>query len=125
MNIRKSFIVTILLLLISGIVRTQDVRTTDTKVADLLAQLPSTDKVNTDKLVSQMLSLGDAALKKICDQIIPAGSGDDNRPRFAVESISRYLSQYGKDSEKLSWEQICISYATTQKDYSVKDFFIK
>jgi HEAT repeat protein len=39
--------------------------------------------------------------------------------------MSRYLSQFGKDGEKALWEQICISYATSQRDNTVKDFFMK
>ena len=125
MKIRKLFITTLCLLLITITSYTQDIRTLDTKVADLLAQLPATDVQYTNKIMSDMLSLGDAGMKKICNQVIPVGTGDDTRPRFAVESMSRYLSQFGKDTEKAFWEQICIIYATSQKDYTIKDFFMK
>ncbi|TFG43841.1 MAG: DUF1080 domain-containing protein, partial [Bacteroidia bacterium] len=57
--------------------------------------------------------------------VIPVGTGDDTSPRFAVETLSRFLSQKGKETEKVMWEKICISYATGQKDYGVKDFFMK
>ena len=125
MKIQKLFLMTLCLLLITLKSYTQDIRILETKVADLLAQLPATDVQYTNKLMSEMLSLGDAGMKRICNQVIPVGTGDDTRPRFAVESMSRYLSQYGKDTEKAFWEQICISYATGQKDYTVKDFFMK
>jgi HEAT repeat protein len=112
-------------LLLAITTQAQDIRTIDTKVADLLAQLPATDVSYTNKIMLEIFSLGDAGLKKICNQVIPVGTGDDTRPRFAIESMSRYLSQFGKDTEKASWEQICISYATSQKDYTIKDFFMK
>jgi HEAT repeat protein len=72
-----------------------------------------------------MLSLGETGIKQICNQVIPNGTGDDTRPRFAVESFSRFLSQKGKETERLMWEKICIGYATGQKDSGVKDFFMK
>jgi HEAT repeat protein len=125
MKVLKLFACGICLLWISFISYAQDIRSIDTKVADLLAQLPATDIQYTNKLMSEMLSLGDAGMRKICSQVIPIGTGDDTRPRFAVESMSRYLSQFGKDPEKTFWEKICISYASTQKDYTVKDFFMK
>ena len=70
----------------------QDKRTIETKVADLLARLPANDQQFTNSLMVDMLSLGEEGIKKICDQVIPAGTGDDTRPRFAIESLSRFLS---------------------------------
>ena len=125
MKTKSLIIYTVLLLLLSSTAFSQDRRTLDTKVADLLAQLPADDIQYTDKLMGDMLSLGDEGIRKICDQIIPPGTGDDTKPRFAVESFSRYLS--GKDMEngRSLWEDICISYATKHNDPLVKDFFIK
>jgi HEAT repeat protein len=125
MKIQKIFIISLSLLLISLASYPQDKRTIETKVADLLAQFPAADVQYTNKLMSDMLSIGEAGMKKICNQVIPIGTGDDTRPRFAVESMSRYLSQFGKDAEKELWEQICISFAKNQNDYTVKDFFMK
>jgi HEAT repeat protein len=125
MKIQKILIVSFSLLLISVASYTQDKRTLETKVADLLARLPANDLQFTNKLMGDMLSLGEPGIKQICDQIITAGTGDDMRPRFAVESLSRFLSQKGKETEKAMWENICISYATVQKDNGVKDFFMK
>ena len=39
--------------------------------------MPANDLQLNDKLMSDMLSLGDAGIKQICDHIIPAGTGDD------------------------------------------------
>jgi HEAT repeat protein len=125
MKIRKTLFITFFLLLASLTTYSQDKRTTETKVADLLARLPANDLQFANKLMGDMLSLGETSIKQICDQIVPPGTGDDTRPRFAVESLTRFLSQPGKDSEKASWEKICISYATAQKDNMVKDFFMK
>ena len=125
MKIRKTLFITFFLLLASLTTYSQDKRTTETKVADLLARLPANDLQFANKLMGDMLSLGETGIKQICDQIVPPGTGDDTRPRFAVESLTRFLSQPGKDSEKASWEKICISYATAQKDNMVKDFFMK
>jgi len=113
------------LLLISASSYPQDKRTLDTKIADILAQLPANDLQYTDKLMGDILSLGEPGLKKICDQIIPAGTGDDTKARFAIESFSRYLSGKEDEAGSTMWEKICITFATQQKDPGVKDFFIK
>ena len=103
----------------------QDRRLTETKVADLLAQMPAGDNQYTDKLMGDMLSLGEEGIRKICDEIVPYGTADDTKPRFAVESFSRYISKNGQDLDKSLWEKICISYALKSADNGVKDFFIK
>jgi HEAT repeat protein len=125
MKIQRIIIIGFSLLLISLASYAQDKRTTETKVADLLARLPANGLQFTDKLMGDMLLLEETGIKQICDQIIPSGTGDDTRPRFAVESLSRFLSQKGKETEKAMWEKICISYATGQKDNGVKDFYMK
>lgn len=125
MKIRKIFIVASSLLMISLVSFSQDQRTLETKVADLLARFPANDNQFTDKLMGDMLSLGEAGIKQICNQIVAGGTGDDTRQRFAVESFTRFLSQKGWEIDKAMWEKICISYAIVQKDNGVKDFFMK
>ena len=125
MKIQKLFIIIFIILLVPFTSNAQDKRTTETKVADLLARFPANDLQFNNKLMSDMLLLGEPGLKQICDQIIPAGAGDDTRARFAVESLSRFLSGKGNETEKLAWEKTCIGYATKQTDNGVKDFFMK
>lgn len=103
----------------------QDKRTTETKVADLLARLPATDLQLNDKLMSDMLLIGEPGIKQICDQVIPAGSGDDTKSRFAIASLSRFLSARGREADKAMWEKICIGYISIKKDPGVLDFFMK
>ncbi len=103
----------------------QDKRTLETKVADLLAQMPANDIKYSEKLMDDMIALGEEGFVLICNQIIPAGTGDDTRARFAVESLSRYLSGRTTSTEKGNWEKVCLSFATGQSDKGVKDFFIK
>ena len=125
MKIHKIITSLLLLFVLTISMYSQDKRTLDTKVADLLALFPADDLSYTDKLMNDMLLLGEEGIKKICDQIIPAGTGDDTQARFAIESFSRFLSQPGKEPEKKMWEHICIQYVTTKKDNTVKDFFTK
>lgn len=71
-------------------------RTTETKVADLLARFPANDLPFTNKLMGDMLLLGEPGIRQICDQVIPTGTGDDTRPRFAVESFSGFFPRVEK-----------------------------
>ena len=125
MKILKFLFISYSLLMISIVTFPQDKRTTETKVADILARLPSNDLQYTDKLMVDMLSLGESGLKQICDQVVPAGTGDDARPRFAIESFSRFLSAKNDENDGAMWAKVCISYSIGQTDFGVKIFFIK
>jgi HEAT repeat protein len=125
MKIFRLLCLTLSLSLITIVSYTQDKRTTETKVADLLARLPSNDQQLTNKLMADMLSLGETGIRQVCNKVVPLGSGDDTRARYAIESLSRYLSWKKQGTEKDMWENICINYAKEQTDFSVKDFFMK
>lgn len=125
MKILKILYVGLSLILLTLVSYSQDKRTTETKVADLLARLPSNDQLLTNKLMADMISLGETGIRQICNQVVPIGKGDDTRPRYAVESLSRYLSGTNQGNARDVWENICINYATEQTDFGVKDFFMK
>ena len=125
MKIKKIIIISFTLLLISLLSFAQDKRTIETKVADLLARLPGNDQQFTDKLMVDMLSLGEPGIRQICDQVVPAGTSDDTRPRIAIESLSRFISGKKYENERRMWESVCIEYATEITDFGVKDFFMK
>lgn len=125
MKITKISLTGLLIFLMSLTAFPQDQRTIDTKVADLLARFPANDNVLLDKLMTDMSSLGEEGLRKITNQVIPAGAGDDTRVRFAVESYSRFLTTKGREKESSAWEKICIDHARSSSDNTVKDFFMK
>ncbi len=103
----------------------QDRRTLDTKVADLVSQFPAGSAGYLDKLMNEMTDLGPEGWTIICSQILPPGSGDDLKQRFAVESFSRFLSRHRDETARSAWEKLCISYAAGSSDNNVMDFFIK
>jgi HEAT repeat protein len=125
MKIRSILITGISLLFFSLASVAQDNRTIETKVADLLARFPASDLALNNKLMEDMLSFGNAGIRSICDQIVPAGTVDDTRARFAIESLSRYLSKGDREKERALWEKNCITYATGSSDNGVADFFMK
>jgi HEAT repeat protein len=125
MKILRIIITGFCLLVLSFSSLAQDKRTIETKVADLLARIPSNDLQSTDKLMIEMLTLGETGLKEICDQVVRAGTGDDTRPRYTIESLSRFLSGNIHENSRVLWEKVCISYAIGQSDFGVKDFFMK
>jgi HEAT repeat protein len=126
MKIQKiTFIASLVFLVVSAAAYSQDQRTIETKVADLLARMPANDNELTHKLIADLLQQGEPAIRMICDKVVPAGTGDDTPSRFAVESLSRFLSAQDREKERLAWEKTCIGYVKDRPDAGVKDFFMK
>lgn len=97
---RFQFIVIVVLAIIATGSFAQDRRTLDTKVADILAQMPTKDLVHRDRVMNEIVELGPEGFQKISALLVAPGTGDDTAVRFALNSLSRYVSQFGKEAEK-------------------------
>ncbi len=113
------------LLLISAVAGAQDVRTTGTRVADLLARMPADNMELASRLMEDMYALGEQGRAMICEQIVPAGTGDDLRARYAVASLTAHLSADRDDIRKRQWEKECIGFMNRATDREVRSFFMR
>ena len=120
-KIQKIFVSILALLLLSLPSYPQDKRTTETKVADLLARLPANDLQLTDKLMGDMLLLGEPGIKQICDQIIPAGTGDDTKPKICRgKSFPLSFQQKGERKRRRCGRKYVSAMPPDQKDPGVR-----
>lgn len=124
-HIQKGLFSLILSVMMLLPVQAQINRTVDTKVADLLVQMPANTPAYRDKLMNDMLELGEGVREKICQQIVEPGSGDDTKARFAVESYSKYVSAAGKEEARKNWEKTIIKAFEQKSNKQVKAFFIR
>ncbi len=122
--IRITLAVLFALLLILSPLAAQDNRTLDTKVADLLVQVPARDQQKLNEQMQSMISLEKAGLQMILDLVIAPGTGDDTKARMAIESLSRYYSQSGMMLESLGWEEMILKEIEKREDPEVKSFLI-
>ena len=125
MNKIKKLLTLTALVLIGTAVSAQDVRTLETKVADLLARMPADNLALASRLMEDMYALGDEGRAMICEQIVPAGKGDDLRARYAVASLTAHLSKDSDDTRKGAWESQCIQFMKSAGDREVRSFFMR
>ncbi len=123
-HIRIALVVLFTLLLNINSLTAQDNRTLETKVADLLVQVPAENQQKLNEQVRAMLSLEEAGRQMILDLVIPPGTGDDTKARMAIESLSRYISQPGMEKEQKQWEAMILKEVEKREDPYVKSFFI-
>ncbi len=108
----------------SQVAAAQDVRTLETKIADLIVQMPVSDPEHRNRLAEETYTLGEEGLAKICSLVVPPGTGDDTQARFAIESLSKYLSVDVPSGKSEKWEKVCIEFATGSSDQHVQAFFM-
>ena len=120
----KKILIISFLIFSSLVAYAQDKRTTETKVVDLLARMPVNNIVDLKRQMQEMSELDPEGRRQITDMIVPPGSGDDTRARFAIESYSRYLSEYGHDNEIYNWESACIDAVLSSGYPLVRSFFL-
>ncbi|MRR18883.1 DUF1080 domain-containing protein [bacterium] len=125
MNRLRTLLTVAAVLLFHAALNAQDVRTLETRVADLLARMPADSRELTVRLMEEMYSLGDDGTAIICGQVLPAGRGDDVRARYAVSSLTAHLSGDREDDRKLVWERQCIRFMKAAAEKEVKVFFMR
>lgn len=103
----------------------QDRRTVDTKVADILAQFQAPNAEHTDRLMNEMIGLGQEGINKFFNLIVPAGTGDDTQARYALSSLSRYAGGPGHDQARELVEKSFLSALNKATDKEVKAYFIR
>jgi len=124
MNRIKTIFTFLTVLFLCSALHGQDSRTLDTRVADLLARMPADNNELTSRLMEDMYSLGVEGRDIICAMIVPAGTGDDTAARYAVASLTAYLSGDGGDERKREWEQQCIRFMRAADAREVSSFFM-
>jgi HEAT repeat protein len=102
----------------------QDNRTLDTKVADILAQMPTKDLIHRDRVINEMIQLGPDGFHKFTQLLVAPGAGDDTAVRFAINSCSRFASEFGKEKEKDFVEDQLLKALKSQQNKDVKTFLL-
>ena len=114
----------ILTLFISAVGQTQDNRTLETKIADILAQMPAGDITYRDRLVTELIDLGGRGFSGLADMLQVPGTGDDAAVRMAINSMARYASQTGREKERTFVEKNLLEAISTTKEKAIQRFLI-
>ncbi len=124
-KIFNSLLVMLAILMITTSIKAQDNRTLTTKIADLLAQMPSNNLQQRDKLAEEVISLGAEGFQLIADKLVPSGKGDNSTLVFAINGLTRYVSAPGKEGQRAFAETCYIKALEKAGDTETKAFFIR
>ncbi|MDR1859919.1 MAG: DUF1080 domain-containing protein [Bacteroidales bacterium] len=103
----------------------QDNRTVETKIADLLAQLPARSNEQVASLINQYSSLGEDGIARIAALIVPSSDGSDLQARYAISSLARYAGAPGNGDFRAPVESALLAALAKASNAEVKDYFIR
>jgi HEAT repeat protein len=118
-------IIVFVLLLVEPGLSAQENRTITTKIADLLAQMPANNLQQRDKLMEELISLGDEGFQQLADQMTPPGKGDNTAVVYAINGLARYASQNTKEDKRAFAEKNFIRSMNKMPDVEFKAFFMR
>jgi HEAT repeat protein len=124
-KIFKSLLVVFAMLLVTTTLQAQENRTLTTKIADLLAQMPSNNLQQRDKLAEELIALGDEGFQKLAEKMTPSGKGDNSAVVFAINGLTRYVSQPGKEDKRALTEKWLINALDQTADTETKSFYMR
>lgn len=121
--------ITIILLFVSVNIFSQpwtnDQRTIETKIADLLMKLPSPNSEDNDKLMAELAAMGEPAVTGITAGLVAPGKGLDATSRYAISGLVKYLAK-GADRGPMKSCSLALCKAIgSEKENEVKDFLLQ
>jgi len=123
-TLKNTLLIALATLLIGFAGQAQDVRLLSTKVADILAQMPAKDLVQRDKVVQNMIALGDQGIAEFTKLIVAPGTGDDTNARYALNALALVLGDGNNEAERKMVSLAFVKALDQAKDPSVKSFFL-
>ncbi len=125
---KNKFIVSIAFLLMSWVAFGQPVirdnRTIETKIADLLAQMPATNQAYLNTLMTAMADFGEDGLVQLAGMLTPSGKGNDTGVRFAMGGFSKFVTVAGRENNRLLCQRAWCRALEAAEDPEIKAFLI-
>ncbi len=121
---KVSLLFSFIFLMFAGLNAQQDVRTTTTRIADLLAQMPASNATDLNTAMKEMEHLGVGGLYQLSKQFVPDGKADNSKLQFAVMGYTTYVSAPGREQLKKDAEEAWIKALSNTNDKNITSFFM-
>ncbi len=102
-----------------------DLRSTQTKIADLLMQFPAQNGTQLNQSLSELSGLGEPGILLITSRIVAPGNGDDAARRDAISGLMKYTGK-SNDKNKVRLASVAMTKAIARAtNDEVKDFLLQ
>jgi len=100
-------------------------RTTQTVIADAVAQMPAGTQKKYDKLIADLVSTGDAGVQSLIDMIQSPGKGSNAQVEYALSGLSHYVMAKGQENARLATSNAYIQALERVEERETKAFIIR
>lgn len=125
----RNFLFTLICsLLLSGLWAQQpqnDMRTNQTKIADLLMQLPAQNSPDFNLIMGELSQMSGQVIATIAPSLVAPGKGDDTQLRYAVSGLVKYIADGGNPANMRECSQALCNAIASVNDDEVKDFLLQ
>ncbi|MGX5820596.1 family 16 glycoside hydrolase [Chitinophaga lutea] len=102
----------------------QDMRTAQTKIADLLAQQPAENAASLKSNMELLSSMGEEGITGLASMMTSAGKGDNTAIEYALAGYAFYVTQPGKEKERAIASDALVKSLSLTSDKENKAFII-
>ena len=100
-------------------------RTTQTIIADAVAQMPAETQKKYDKLIADLVSTGEAGVQSLVDMIQAPGKGNNAQVEYALSGLSHYVMAQGQESARLITARAYIKALESVQERETKALIIR
>ncbi len=95
------------------------------KTQALVDRFPAQNTEESKNLASRLMALGAEGILEVCRMLVPPGTGDDTHARYALSALTTYVSQKGKEQERLVYAKTLFKALEKETDKDVQAFLIR
>ena len=103
----------------------------NSKITELVDKLPADNAEQENLVIGKLAEFGAEGIGEICGMLLPVGGGDDNRARYAISGMTRYVMRDGAENErvgcadKLQVHALVVGFLETQHVARIRFFRVR
>ena len=94
------------------------------EISAFLKEVPAENTKKENEINAEIFQSGPDTIRAICGLIVPPGTGDDTKVRYAISSLVSYTSRPGADAEKKMFAGLLTEALKKADNKEVKSFFL-
>ncbi len=99
-------------------------RTFETRVADILTEMPANNLTILDKQMNELVSLGEKGVLAFTEMLVPWGEGNDVKVRYTLGSLSKFVAKGDREQDRLLVSKAFLKAIERTDNKEIKTFLI-
>jgi len=97
----------------------------DQALLGLIENAPAANAAEREWLYGELAAKGPAVIQQLTDMLLAPGIGDDTSTRYALNGLTKYVSQPGAEQERIMYEKTLLKTLQKEHPEEVKVFLME